>query len=71
MCARDLFSLGCYLRLIGKEEAGTKACDAALKAMLLPGGIPDKILAHLKGREKEWGLFFRPHLEIMRVFDPS
>lgn len=69
---RDLFSIGCYLLLEGKEEAGTKTCKTALDAMQF----------HRTGREIIWqGLrhgkarllaeLFRPHCEIKSLIDRS
>ena len=67
---RDLFSVGCCLRLMGERVAGTKACLAALTALSLPGHISKKILRLLDdGNVFRLGRSFAPHSEIRDVLE--
>jgi len=65
----DLFAIGCYLRLAGKHNAGTKACLTALDGMQLRDEEAKAIWQGLNdGKENFLAKLFRPHSEIMELF---
>ena len=68
MALRDLFALGCYLRLAGKPEAGTKACICALDGLSLPA-TEYKLLRQglFDGHERFLARTFQPHHEVMQL----
>lgn len=66
---RDLFAIGCYLRTIGREEAGQKACINALRAV----GCKEmkKACDYLSEHEQECFQAVHPHAEIASLMPPK
>lgn len=66
----DLFAVGCYLRLAGKDDAGTKICMTALDGMQLRDEEAKIIWQGLlDGKERFLAKLFHPHHEIMELFN--
>lgn len=69
----NLFTLGCYLQLIGKKEAGLKATSSALNALynIVPKPSTERILKKIgndiNGNEERYSKLLRPHHEIISL----
>lgn len=62
----DLFAVGCYLRLVGKDDAGTKICMTTLDGMQLRDEEAKIIWQGLQDeKERFLAKLFHPHHEIM------
>lgn len=70
MAFRDLFALGCYLCLTGKQAAGLKVCMTSLDAFGFRQNELTKIREGLKsGHALFLARTFKPHAEVERLLE--
>ena len=70
MLHRDSFAMGCYLHLLGKEEAGRKLCNGVLRSL---GSNRREtyfreLMADLAGNEQAYVDGINAHHEINALF---
>jgi hypothetical protein len=68
-CVRDLFVLGLYLHLTGKEHAGAKACSLVLRTLGLSPARSRRIMRNIDGNEYSLFIAFQAHAEFNALIE--